>query len=558
MYVVHYILIHTDTYRSSSAPPTPRESTEDLENSPSNPPRTTLDEDKVEYMHSSPLSSPIMGPRRKKRRLGSCRRIDKLICSLISFLPLALIYGITTWAVYTEAWSISFRHKGGLLGTFLGTLGLALYFLANWSYTAAVFTSPGSPFDNKHAYSHLPTTEHISETASTTTAITVKSDGATRFCKKCQCRKPDRTHHCSTCQTCVLKMDHHCPWLANCLGFYNYKSFILFLIYTSLFSLLCFGVSTSFVYNEVFAMPIHREDGGYENDLTPVNWVLLAVISGVVGIVLTGFTIWHLMLVGANMTTIESMEKVRYTAPTLLTGAPPPGARPLYSETNAGDAEEREAAFNRYNSYIIEQNTKKLPHAFNLGRARNFASVFGGSDQWWKWGLPIWSGVGDGWNWDTSQEWREAVDALRVERERMRREQGERERAAGWGYNAQEEDNWNRSMAMGTERGLVASAGGKKFKQSKAERILGRLPGSYSDMEPRIESIPMKRLKKGVEGEEESEDEHDDDILDIAEAERRRLMSDAKLSRTERDKRVNGDGWESWNGLAEDERDKWV
>lgn len=61
--------------------------------------------------------------------------------------------------------------------------------------------------------------------------------GSVRYCHRCVVVKPDRAHHCSICQRCVLKMDHHCPWVNNCVCFYNYKFFMLFLGYALVYCL---------------------------------------------------------------------------------------------------------------------------------------------------------------------------------------------------------------------------------------------------------------------------------------------------------------------------------
>lgn len=65
-------------------------------------------------------------------------------------------------------------------------------------------------------------------------SIERKKFGGVRMCQRCLRTKPDRCHHCSQCNKCILKMDHHCPWVANCIGFNNYKYFLTMLLNASL------------------------------------------------------------------------------------------------------------------------------------------------------------------------------------------------------------------------------------------------------------------------------------------------------------------------------------
>ncbi|KAI5286156.1 palmitoyltransferase akr1 [Ascosphaera acerosa] len=50
------------------------------------------------------------------------------------------------------------------------------------------------------------------------------------FCVICLSRKPLRSKHCKRCKRCVSKHDHHCPWIDNCVGVNNLRSFVIYIL----------------------------------------------------------------------------------------------------------------------------------------------------------------------------------------------------------------------------------------------------------------------------------------------------------------------------------------
>ena len=56
--------------------------------------------------------------------------------------------------------------------------------------------------------------------------------------------------------------------------------------------------------------------GSYKTDnFMPVNYVILCVVSGIIGLVVGAFTGWHILLASRGQTTIECLEKTRYLSP---------------------------------------------------------------------------------------------------------------------------------------------------------------------------------------------------------------------------------------------------
>ncbi|KAL7979927.1 hypothetical protein Chor_004396 [Crotalus horridus] len=178
-------------------------------------------------------------------------------------------------------------------------------------------------------------------------------DGSIRFCDRCQLIKPDRCHHCSVCAVCVLKMDHHCPWVNNCIGFSNYKFFLLFLAYSLLYC--TFIATTVFKY---FIKYWTTEPTSGHSRFHVLFLLFVAVMFLVSLLFLFGYHCW---LVSQNRSTLAPETVFCFAAEAF--------SAPVFSSG-------------------LDKN------GFNLGFVRNLQQVFGEEKRLWF--FPVMSSQGDG------------------------------------------------------------------------------------------------------------------------------------------------------------------
>lgn len=280
--------------------------------------------------------------------------------------PLCLTLGIGSLAslyVWLAAWDLL---KIGIW--------LLLFTMFAWSLLKTVTTHPGTTPD-------VFQVEGESGGESAFYAYETKKTGEVRVCKWCKKLKPDRCHHCRKCKMCVLKLDHHCPWVKNCIGFYNYKFFLLLIMYASalcLFMLFTMAMSTFRFCSK--AAPL------WLKILVCLGQLLILLLS----IALPLFTAFHIHLVKGGYTTIEYCEKK------------------LRLRKNKQPKDRKSGESTPPIRFV----------SYNLGPWENFVAIFG--ENKWLWPFPLArQPPGDGITFPTplsSQSSRESTGLLSAER----------------------------------------------------------------------------------------------------------------------------------------------
>ncbi|CAI0410989.1 unnamed protein product [Linum tenue] len=128
---------------------------------------------------------------------------------------MGVVYYITIF-IFIEDW-VGLATSAGTLNAVIFTFMAAL---SLFSFAVSVLTDPG----------YVPS----SSAPDVERCLMLRSQSSQlRQCEKCARYKPPRAHHCRVCRVCVLRMDHHCLWINNCVGYWNYKAFIVLVFYAT-------------------------------------------------------------------------------------------------------------------------------------------------------------------------------------------------------------------------------------------------------------------------------------------------------------------------------------
>ncbi|KAM0789703.1 hypothetical protein ACM66B_006563 [Microbotryomycetes sp. NB124-2] len=172
-------------------------------------------------------------------------------------------------------------------------------------------------------------------------------------------------------------MDHHCPWLFSCVGWANYKFFILFLVYSA-------ATGTFVAATTIYELVNFVDEG--KTAVAPVSWAFVFFEGIVFGFAVGSFALYHLYLACSNRTTIESMEGGAKVTPSRSTSRTHDGPSVHFRPDHDLTRQER---------WQLEKANSKL-NIYDLGWKRNLSEIFGGWDERWSWLLPVGWPPGDG------------------------------------------------------------------------------------------------------------------------------------------------------------------
>lgn len=237
-----------------------------------------------------------------------------LICAIFTYCAIAYAdYALTWWMVMP---TFGESMWGALHIVFFNTLLL----LTIVSHGRTMLTDPGIVPISKNGTvrSGRPLNHSTSEDSDSGNEMMMLRHNTGGYvgedwtvCTRCETFRPPRAHHCRVCRRCVRKMDHHCPWVNNCVGEFNQKFFLQFLMYVGMCSMYSFGVIIlSWIYHDDYGSTGAKGPNGQNVHHTKVlHTIFLSMESALFGMFVCAVSCDQLQAIFNDETAVEAVQR---------------------------------------------------------------------------------------------------------------------------------------------------------------------------------------------------------------------------------------------------------
>ncbi|KAL8174966.1 UNVERIFIED_CONTAM: hypothetical protein K2H54_007436 [Gekko kuhli] len=219
-----------------------------------------------------------------------------------------LVYGEYSWEVFGYCQELEFGLPLLLLPYLLLTVNMGFFVLCSKTDPGAVTKANQALFLHAYAYDGV-----------------MFEKGAK--CATCSVRKPARSKHCGVCCACVHRFDHHCVWVNNCIGAFNARYFLVYLLTLSAMATAIAVITAAFLIQVVslsnLMLGYYTDDQGQDRPVDAVfviqhlfltfpRMVFLLGFVIVLAIILGSYFCFGLYLVLTNQTSYEWFKSRRF------------------------------------------------------------------------------------------------------------------------------------------------------------------------------------------------------------------------------------------------------
>ncbi|XP_029804874.1 probable palmitoyltransferase ZDHHC4 isoform X2 [Suricata suricatta] len=211
---------------------------------------------------------------------------------ILHLLLQGMIYAEYTWEIFGYCLELGFSLRYLLLPYLLLVINLVFFMLSCVSNPGTITKANEFLFLQAYEFNAMTFPKNMK-------------------CFTCNVRKPARSKHCSVCDRCVHRFDHHCVWVNNCIGAWNARYFLIYLLTLAASAATMATVSTMLLVQLVVLSDLYLET--YVDDLGHLQYLFLTLprIVFMLGFVvmlsflLGGYLCFTLYLTATNQTTNE-------------------------------------------------------------------------------------------------------------------------------------------------------------------------------------------------------------------------------------------------------------